>query len=137
MVNDQLRRTIICRQFNLNATHDGNWCAVLDVVVRGIAFIVMNREGLHFTGLREDTCPDVVDVKLLVVRLLEGDPGLLESGVCVLAERRRRIRRQIPPTWINCAENAGCITYMQCDISHMNVSSLQSKWIVHIQSWRR
>jgi hypothetical protein len=26
---------------------------------------------------------------------------------------------------------------MQCDISHMNVSSLQSKWIVHIQSWRR
>ena len=44
VVNDQLRRTIICRQFNLNATHDGNWCAVLDVVVRGIAFIVMNRE---------------------------------------------------------------------------------------------
>jgi hypothetical protein len=26
---------------------------------------------------------------------------------------------------------------MQCDISNMNVSSLQSKWIVHIQSWRR
>ena len=110
---------------------------MLDVVARGIAFIVMNREGLHFTGLREDTRPDVVDVKLLVVRFLEGVPGLLESGVRVIAERRRRIRRQIPPTWINCAENADCITYMQCDISHMNVSSLQSKWIVHIQSWRR
>jgi hypothetical protein len=26
---------------------------------------------------------------------------------------------------------------MQCDISNMNVSSLQSKWIVRIQSWRR
>jgi hypothetical protein len=48
----------------------------LDVVVRGIALIVMNREGLHFTGLLEDTCPDVVDVKLLFVRFLEGVLGL-------------------------------------------------------------
>jgi hypothetical protein len=26
----------------------------------------MDREGAHFTGLLEDTCPDVVDVKLCV-----------------------------------------------------------------------
>ncbi len=70
MVNGQLRRTIICRQFNLNATHDGNSCAVLDVVVRGMA------------GLLEDTCPDVVDVKLLFVRFLEGVLGPRKRGSC-------------------------------------------------------
>jgi hypothetical protein len=84
----RVRRTIICRQFNLNATHDGNWCAVLDVVVRGmlVAVVVMSRGGLHFTGLLEDTCPDVVrvDVKLLFVRFLEarGVLGPRKRGSC-------------------------------------------------------
>ena len=119
VVNDQLRRTIIWREFNLNVTHDGNWRAVFDVVVFRIAVVVINREGVHFTGLLEDTCPDGVDVKLLFVRFLESVLGLHESGVRVGGELRRRERRQISPTLVNRAENFDCISYVECDISNM------------------
>ena len=126
VVNDQLRRTVIWGELNLNTTHDGNWRAVLDVVVLGKALVVMDREGAHFTGLLEDTCPDVVDVKLCVARFLEGVLGLHEIGVRVVGELICRARRQISPTWINRAENFDCITYVQCDNSNMKVLLFQS-----------
>ncbi len=65
---------------------------MLDVVVLGKALVVINREGVHFTGLLEDTCPDVVDVNLSFVRFLqkkvdsEGVLGVHEFGVRVLGE---------------------------------------------------
>ncbi len=58
---------------------------------------------MHFTGLLEDTCPDVVDVSLSFLRFLqrkvEGALGVHESefGVRVLGELSRRARRQWSP----------------------------------------
>jgi hypothetical protein len=86
----------------------------------------MDREGAHFIGLLEDTCPDVVDVKLCVARFLEGVLGLHEIGVRVVVELICRARRQISPTWINRAENFDSITYVQCDNSNMKVLLFQS-----------
>ena len=69
--------------------------AVLDVVVLGIAVVVMNREGVHFTGLLEDTCPDGTEVNLLFVRFLGGVLGPHESGARVGGELRRRADKSL------------------------------------------
>ena len=98
MVNDQLRRTVFWGELklDLNATPAKMAIGVpcWNVVVLGKALVVINREGVHFTGLLEDTCPDVtvVDVNLSFVRFLqkkvdsEGVLGVHEFGVRVLGE---------------------------------------------------
>jgi hypothetical protein len=126
VVNDQLRRTVILGELNLNATHDGNWRAVLDVVVLGKALVVMNREGVHFTGLLEDILVLMLSMLIFASCASLRVSLVYEIGVRVVGELMCRARRQISPTWINRAENFDCITYVQCDNSNMKVLLLQS-----------
>ena len=56
MVNDQLRPAVLCGEFSVDVTNDGDGRAVVDTVVRAEAMHVVNRQREHCAVIFEDTC---------------------------------------------------------------------------------